>query len=127
MGNSSSPELFIKHLNAGQYPISVTVTVCGYEVKDEMTLTVNECILQFSNVITPNGDGKNEYFIISGLENYPGSSLYIMDRNGKAVYESLNYQNDWTGANLPEGTYFYLLRVNDDKKTEKGGSITIIR
>jgi len=127
MENSDTSELFINHLAAGQYPISVTVTACGYEAVDKMLLTVNKCILQFSNVITPNGDGKNDYFIISGLENYPGSSLYIMDRNGKSVYESLNYQNNWSGSNLPEGTYFYLLRLNDDQKTEKGGSLTIIR
>ncbi len=127
MGNSKGSELFIQHLNPGQYPITVTITACGYEAKDEMILTVNECILQFANVITPNGDGRNDRFIISGLENYPGSSLYIIDRNGKNVYQSLNYQNDWTANNLPSGTYFYLLKINDDKKTEKGGSLTVIR
>jgi gliding motility-associated-like protein len=119
--------LFIKRLQPGTYTISVTVEACGYSASSQMHLTVNECILQFSNVITPNGDGKNDKFVIKGLEHYPGSALYIIDRNGKTVYESLNYQNNWTGKNLPAGTYFYLLRVNDGKNTEKGGSVTIIR
>jgi gliding motility-associated-like protein len=127
VGNSDNNKLFIKRLQPGTYTISVTVEACGYSASSQMHLTVNECILQFSNVITPNGDGKNDKFVIKGLEHYPGSALYIIDRNGKTVYESLNYQNNWTGENLPAGTYFYLLRVNDGKNTEKGGSVTIIR
>ncbi|OIP00036.1 MAG: hypothetical protein AUJ98_09585 [Bacteroidetes bacterium CG2_30_33_31] len=127
LSNSKSNKLFIKHLPAGNYKIRVKVKACNYETQDEMQLTVNECILQFSNVITPNGDGKNDRFVISGLENYPGSSLYIVDRNGKTVYQSTNYQNNWDGNNLAEGTYFYLLKINDNEKSEKGGSLTIIR
>ncbi|NLR78424.1 gliding motility-associated C-terminal domain-containing protein [Chitinophaga eiseniae] len=64
------------------------------------------------NVITPNGDGRNEKFQIIGISRYPNSSLFIYNRWGNEVYQSKNYQNTWDGQGLNEGTYFYLLRLN---------------
>lgn len=127
IGNCKTDALFINRLNAGEHKISVAVNACGHIETDEIIVTVNECILNFSNVITPNGDGKNDYFVITGLENFPRSALFIMNRNGVIIYENNNYQNDWNGQNLPAGTYFYMLKVKDDKGTEKGGSLTIVR
>lgn len=127
IGNSESSKLFIPRLSAGVHTIKVEIEACGIKAYDEIILTINECILEFSNVITPNSDGKNDYFSIKGLENYPGSKLYIMDRSGKVIYESLDYHNDWNGDNYPEGTYFYLLKINDKEKSERGGSLTILR
>jgi hypothetical protein len=50
-----------------------------------------------------------------------------MDRNGKVVFQSLDYKNDWKAENTVDGTYFYSLRIKDAKNTEKGGLLTIIR
>ncbi|MGF6849823.1 gliding motility-associated-like protein [Chitinophaga sp. W3I9] len=84
--------------------------------------------LSFPNVITPNGDGKNERFIIGGLEKYPGSSLYIFNRWGGQVYQSKDYRNDWNGANLNESTYYYILEVKKESGIKKyKGWITILR
>lgn len=62
------------------------------------------------NVITPNGDGYNDRFVIQGLSD--NSSLKIFDRYGKLVYENDNYQNDWDGSDLnnqslPANTYWF--------------------
>jgi gliding motility-associated-like protein len=127
IGNANTSQAFVKRLSPGDHSIKVEVSACGTTVSDEIIVHVNECILQFSNVITPNGDGMNDNFVIKGLEAYPGSQLYIIDRNGKVVYESLNYLNNWSAEGLAAGTYFYLLKVNDPDHTEKGGSITVIR
>ncbi len=64
---------------------------------------------EIPNVFTPNGDGKNDVFVIKGLENYPGSQLIVFNRWGNEVYRSENYKNTWDGSNLADGTYFYLL------------------
>ena len=64
------------------------------------------------NLVTPNGDGKNDYFVVLGLNKYPGSSLRVFNRWGSEVYQSQNYNNDWGGGNLNDGTYFYILLVN---------------
>jgi gliding motility-associated-like protein/uncharacterized repeat protein (TIGR01451 family) len=63
------------------------------------------------NTITPNGDGKNDRFIIPGLERYPNSLLEVYNRLGNQVYHSNNYSNNWDGAGLTTGTYFYILQI----------------
>lgn len=69
--------------------------------------------LKIPNVITPNGDGFNDRFVIKGLELYPQNQLTIINRWGNHVYEKRNYANDWIGSGLAEGTYFYVLRLTD--------------
>ena len=64
------------------------------------------------NVFTPNGDGKNDRFVIVGLNKYPGSSLRVYNRWGNEVYRSESYNNDWDGSNLNDGTYYYILLLN---------------
>lgn len=75
-------------------------------------VTVTGDDIMIPNVITPNGDGKNDKFIITGILRYPNSSLFIYNRWGNMVYQSKNYQNEWTGDSLNEGTYYYILKLN---------------
>jgi gliding motility-associated-like protein len=84
--------------------------------------------LAFPNVITPNGDGRNERFVIGGLEKYPGSRIQIFNRWGGQVFRSNDYRNDWNGSDLTESTYYYILEVNKPGgiKTYKGW-VTILR
>jgi len=60
------------------------------------------------NVITPNGDGNNELFRISGLA--PDNHLKIYNRWGALVYNQEPYQNNWDAHGLPEGVYYFWLR-----------------
>ncbi|WP_400194306.1 gliding motility-associated C-terminal domain-containing protein [Hymenobacter sp. B81] len=58
------------------------------------------------NVVTPNGDDRNETFRV------PGSCpprLQVFSRWGAKVYESASYANDWGGGSQPAGSYYYLL------------------
>lgn len=71
--------------------------------------------LVFKNGISPNGDYKNEYFIIDNVERYQGAELTIFNHGGGLVFKQKNYRNDWRGTtkggkDLPDGTYFYVLR-----------------
>jgi len=63
------------------------------------------------NVITPDGDGINDAFMIAGLP--PESSLSILNRWGNRVFETETYENDWKG-NITDGVYFYILKTPDD-------------
>lgn len=90
------------------------------------TATVNATLggtddLFIPNVFTPNGDGKNERFVILGLDKHPGSVLMIYNRWGNMVYQSSNYKNDWNGSGLNAGTYYYLLKCNT------GGSMKVYK
>ncbi|MFB9065848.1 T9SS type B sorting domain-containing protein, partial [Flavobacterium branchiarum] len=68
------------------------------------------------NVITPDGDGKNDNFVIVGLDNYPGSVLMIYNRWGNEVYHSENYDNSFNGHGLSGGVYYYIFKL----KTAEG-------
>jgi gliding motility-associated-like protein len=79
------------------------------------------------NVMTPNGDGLNDLFRIEGLELYDNSKVEVFDRWGNSVFSSENYKNDWKGGDLPEGTYYYILEVDDPQGTVHKGILTILR
>jgi gliding motility-associated-like protein len=123
----NTPEIYLTNMEPGEYPITLKVMSCADTVSSRMLLTVKDCNIKIPNVITPNGDGRNDRFVIFGLEHYSGSHLHIMDRNGSIVYEAMDYKNDWDAANVPDGTYFYRLQLNDGKNSEKNGTLTIIR
>jgi gliding motility-associated-like protein len=84
------------------------------------------------NAITPNSDNKNDMWVINNLEKFPGNELIVFNRWGDILYKAKPYNNDWEGTNqngqpLPEGTYYYVLRLNiNDGKVLKG-DITILR
>jgi gliding motility-associated-like protein/uncharacterized repeat protein (TIGR01451 family) len=77
------------------------------------TVSKDILVLKIPNVITPNGDGKNDYFRIPGLELYTENDLVIFNRWNNKVYEKKNYSNEWNGSGLNAGTYFYVLRLKD--------------
>ena len=66
-----------------------------------------------NNILTPNGDGKNDFFVIKSLEKYPSNKLTIFDRGGRMLYSAVNYKNNWDGyvkgSALAEDTYYYIL------------------
>ncbi|SNS79326.1 conserved repeat domain-containing protein/gliding motility-associated C-terminal domain-containing protein, partial [Belliella buryatensis] len=94
----------------------VTVSSAGEEINpvdntDSDVNTVNPFFIP--NVITPNGDNRNDSFEIKGLSKFASNEIVIFNRYGDHVFERTNYQNDWTADNLPAGTYFYVLVGTD--------------
>jgi gliding motility-associated-like protein len=58
------------------------------------------------NVITPNGDNKNDKFVIQSARS--GWKLVVFDRWEKEIFRSDDYKNDW-GPDNSSTTYYYLL------------------
>lgn len=84
------------------------------------------------NVITPNGDGFNDTWVIRDLDGYPQNEVRIINRWGDQVFEQSPYQNQWggtwNGQYLPGGTYYYIIRVFYEGQWVKfDGPLTIIR
>jgi gliding motility-associated-like protein len=81
------------------------------------------------NVITPNGDNKNDTFEIQGLGKYSSNRIVIFNRYGDHVLERENYGNDWDAPGQVAGTYFYVLVVTDagGNTTEFKGWIQVIK
>ncbi len=86
-----------------------------------------------ANVITPNGDGVNDYLIFPCLESeaYPQNEIIIFNQWGGQVYRDFNYENNWAGTyngkDLPVGTYYYVLFLDKDKNRVIKGFFVIER
>jgi gliding motility-associated-like protein len=93
-------------------------------------IPVEEDTLFIPSAFSPNGDGKNDKWEISNIDNYPGNVVKIFNRWGDKLYEAKNYQNDWDGTYqgkaLPHGVYFYVLDLKNGQEPIKG-TITLIR
>jgi gliding motility-associated-like protein len=103
--------------------IVVVSDFCGAVTSIDVTIT--PCSITIPNVFTPNGDNKNNNFEIVGISGFPGSELLVYNRWGKLVYESANYDNSWSARDLPEGTYYYILKRSDGENYE--GYVQILR
>ena len=83
----------------------------------------NPCDIIIPEAFTPDGDGINDEFVIEGIELFPDNEIVILNRWGNVVFQTANYQNNWTGTSssnmnlggedLPTGTYYYIF---DPKK-----------
>ena len=99
---------------------------CAYE-KTIGVITVIRPDVEVPNVFTPNGDGINDYlqFVYEGDEPF---EAFVYDRWGNLVFSTNSSAKVWDGTvdgkDAPEGTYFYVVKVN---KSVYRGSITLIR
>ncbi len=76
-------------------------------------------------LVTPNGDGINDYLEIPELEQSPNNLVRIFNRLGLKVFEQANYTDQFTGiansgtvimnreAGLPQGVYYYIASLYD--------------
>lgn len=82
------------------------------------------------NAFSPNGDGQNDEWLISGIANYPNATVAIYNRYGHQVFESTGYKTPFNGqrngAGLPVGTYYYIIDLKRGCGLQKG-SLTLVR
>ncbi len=100
----STPSIVV--LRDGNY--SVVVNGLCNKASDTAAVTTINCNIDAQNVITPNGDGMNDFLIFEGIEHFPNSKLEVFNRWGKKIYENENYKNDWSPTDVSEGTYYYV-------------------
>ncbi|WP_026308451.1 gliding motility-associated C-terminal domain-containing protein [Spirosoma spitsbergense] len=77
---------------------------------------------------SPNGDGINDLFVIQYVPGGIRVQIGIYNRWGTLVYQNEDYKNEWdgtanqgirtsgTGQNLPDGTYYYQVRLSDGRE-----------
>ena len=94
-----------------------------------VTVKVTHKVLA-DNAMSANGDDKNDYFHIVGIENYPDNQVTIYNRNGEKVFTISHYNNRQrvfkgivegevslsNAALLPQDTYFYLIEYYDENR-----------
>ncbi len=106
-----------------ELPLVFTLTITradGCSNTNSFTVTRIYCDIQ--NGISPNGDGKNEFF---DLATFNVRTLSIFNRYGTKVYTKGNYTVEWIGQSdageeLPDGTYYYVIEFNDNQDAKTG-------
>ena len=156
---SNEEEPRFTYVEVGDYNTELKVyNPQGCDTSYYKTVKVNPVKLKIPNVFTPNGDGINDYFIITldGGSDMPGESknrdgddggssleyenyeplnryyesteLTVFNRWGRIVYHSKDYQNNWDGDDLPDATYFYVLKCKGLKNDATyQGSVMILK
>jgi len=92
---------------------------------------VGDCFIP--SIITPNGDGVNDLFIIPCLAEGSGvtGNLVIFNRWGSELFNSENYKNNWQGiyqgSEVPAGVYFYRVSFSDPNEPPRSGYVYVKR
>lgn len=119
-------------------PLVTTSYTCTVTDMKGCTTVVNLTVvviedfnLKPSNLFTPNGDGFNDFWVVRNIENYPDAEVVIFNRWGEIVFQGTKYNNTWDGTytgggDVPDGTYYYIIRANGGKVIYKG-NVTILR
>lgn len=103
------------------------------DTTENSILVVND-FLQFPNVVSPNGDGINDRFVIKNLVNgmgYPINQLDIYNKWGTRVFHKENISRDedfWDPSDMPAGTYFYRFSAKGyNGNIEHNGAIEVVK
>lgn len=110
-------EIHVPKNETGIYWVTVTDSLgCKAPIPLEVDCST---FIEVYNLITPNGDGKNEYFKIKGLVNNT-YALKIYNSWGSLVYSNDNYNNIWDAEPLENGVYYFSLIHHKGKRNITG-------
>lgn len=126
----------ISDLNEGNYSISVSIGSSADTLVTDTTLNFSIlkelCSVAVGNHFTPNGDGYNDVLQIVNVENHPNFEFEVFNKWGQRVHLQKSHytpwDGKWAGAEVPDGTYFYVFFYSaSDKHKLVKGDITILR
>ena len=122
----------LNNLSSGNYNVIITDSR-GCEFMDSHTVIPPTGCLKGISVITPNGDGANDVFMISCVSDFE-TTLAVFDRIGARVLLQDNYDGQWGGTDnngnlLPEGAYMWVLEVDfgSGQRELITGTVTLLR
>lgn len=117
---------------AGTYWVRVLNT-CG-SATDTITVQEQVCEIFIPSAFTPNGDGLNDVFRISGAQLVTEFSMEVFNRWGQPVYQSTNAQQGWDGSHRsvqqPKGIYAYSIRYRErttGRVVQRSGIVNLLR
>ena len=111
-GTDWQTENSFKNLNAGIYTVYVKSQA------NSCTAVAQSAVVFIPNVVTPNGDGKNDEYIIKYIDEFPDATFSVFDRYGKLIFTTKNsveksWDGQFHGRPLPSGTYWYFLDLGN--------------
>jgi gliding motility-associated-like protein len=123
-------DTIVENLSSGNYSITITdFKGCTHTENIEIENIYNICLVPAS-VLTPNNDGKNDYWKILFIEMHPQAEVFVYSRSGQLVFNTTGYNSNWNGTvngkALPTGSYLYIIDLKDGSEPMRG-YIDIIR
>jgi len=86
-------------------------------------------VIGYPRFLTPNGDGYNDTWQVSGISFQPGSQVYIFDRFGKLLAKIDASGDGWNGTYrgklMPESDYWFKVKLQDGRLRK--GHFSLIR
>lgn len=131
VGGQTTANLTVRPSVTTTYTVTVS-NASGCTSMQSFTLEVasDYQALSATNILSPNGDGKNDVWVVKNIDLYPNNEVKIFDRAGRILYNKKGYDNSWNGtlngAPLKEGTYYYVIDFGPGQLKQKG-FITIVR
>lgn len=121
---SSENPIAITGMSSGEYSVTVAHNP-ECEVTRSIAVSTTRCGIPLG--ISPNNDGKNDIFDLSGFDVL---KFKIYNRYGRMVFEQNNYTNQWYGQDfngniLPDATYYYYIRLGTGE--EKTGWVYVTK
>lgn len=121
-------------LTPGNYSVLVeamdnsSVVLDSVRLNFVITANTDPCQISVFTAFSPNGDGLNDAWIIQDIENFPNNTVTIYSRWGNKLAFYNNYDNKsnaWKGESpsgniVPNGTYFYVIELNNGTGYKKG-------
>jgi gliding motility-associated-like protein len=120
-----TPSLIIKE----DETFTLTATnAANCSASDFLTIKVVKPVI-IPNIFTPNGDGVNDYWVITNVNDYAGASVQVFNRYGTKVWQQTDarpWDGIWQGKQIPAGTYYYIIDLKNGSRP-LSGSITLVR
>lgn len=120
----------VSNLAAGNYSVKVSTEQSDTTIS--FMIAHVDCEVGIPNHFTPNDDGYNDTWNITGVPFYPSFELVVFNRWGQQVHHQSGQYTPWDGRSLgislPDGTYYYVFYF--DKKEKHNilkGDVTILR
>jgi gliding motility-associated-like protein len=118
----------------GAQPLNVVTATnaSSYTESKAINLIVPEDVVEIkaTNIMSPNGDGINDKWVIDNIDRYPNNEVKVFDKVGRFIYGKKGYDNSWegnlNGVPLAEGTYYYSIDFGTSRPGVRG-FITITR
>lgn len=117
-------------LSTTTYTVTVT-NAFGCTATDFMTVFVIDTTIQpapnfvvVTNYVSLNNDGLNDVWNVINIEYYTNNEVLVFNNQGQVVFSENSYKNTWKGTyngdQLPDGSYFYVVKVPELNYTTKG-------
>lgn len=134
VGSISNPNVKTPVITVADVDVTykLIVTAASGCVSAEATiLVISSPEISAPNTFTPNADGYNDVWLITGMEAYPGAIVDIFDRTGRPIYHSIGYAKPWDGTSngkpVPFGTYYFVINTRDGEQQKLTGYVTVVR